>query len=1112
MTRRAGIILAEVVSLAIVAALAAAGVIAWGLSGGRIEAGFLREPAEQVFARAFEGQRIDIGAIDSVWSPDEQSVVVTATDMVIRDAEGREQARAARLSAGLPALSLARRQFRPSRIEAEGGAFTLARGDDGRISFHLGPPDSMAIAPGAQPVIQDSGTTALAELRSLRLSGVTLYAVDDQNGVDWQIDGAALDYRQEGDGLSGSASGTLVQPGGGAALKAQASVEDGVRGGVFDLSIAGFNGAASGPARGPLAFLRLLDAPASAQARVTLEQSRLREVAMTAEAGAGRLLLTEEGSPLSAVALDLVYDAEAQRVVINGANIESERVTGAASGSVEGPDVEGGFAFDLVFDDPVVSFGGAFPQPPAARRIAARGVFDPAGRAASFDALDVEAGGVTGRFSGRAALPERADGLPLPELSLAGPIEGDATPADVLRYWPLDFAAGGRDWVADHVEAGRVHDAHLMLDLTPERLEAGVLPDDAMELSFRMDGARVRYLGDMPPLEDASGAAVLRGNAFSLTMEDGRIGDLSLRDGAVDIPRLAPRGGLARISATATGSAADMLALLDREPLNLSEAFGVDPATIGGQGELAFDIWRPMRRYAPPRRIGFDLRGSFEDVSAPGPAEGLDLSEGVIALTANPNGLTAEGTARIGPVEAGIAWRETFFSGDAPGTQFDLTAALDRDDFDALGVPMRAFLEGPVPVRVRTSGDGLQVASADVEADLLAADIVVGTWNKPAGVPGEARFTFLTDAETGDIRIENGEATAPGLEARARARLDSAARLLAAEIAPLRMETYADVDQIVAGRSGEALTVSVEGGYLNLSDLVAGLWQGAAGGLGAPLELDARLGELVIAPGAPLDDALLSFTHDGEAVTTLSLDAQTGGKAVRARLLPTGGSSRTLEASSDDAGLLFRTLFGADQVRGGRLTLTGASAAPDEPWLFDARMTNFTLVQAPILARILSLASFVGMAEALSGEGIGFAEFTTDAALDAGRLTLDGARATGPSLGLSADGDIDLGMRELALDGAIAPAALGNRVLGDILGAPQGEGLFAFEYTVAGPFSAADVVVNPLSGLAPGFLRRIFEGDQALPDPEPEADVEDETAPELEPELELELEREPVAP
>jgi hypothetical protein len=76
----------------------------------------------------------------------------------------------------------------------------------------------------------------------------------------------------------------------------------------------------------------------------------------------------------------------------------------------------------------------------------------------------------------------------------------------------------------------------------------------------------------------------------------------------------------------------------------------------------------------------------------------------------------------------------------------------------------------------------------------------------------------------------------------------------------------------------------------------------------------------------------------------------------------------------------------------------------------------------------------------------------------------------------------------LNLRGAISPIYLVNAI-GSVL-TKKGEGIFAFNYTLSGPLSDPQVSVNPLSGLAPLFLRNLLrepaptvsDGPNATPD------------------------------
>jgi hypothetical protein len=94
----------------------------------------------------------------------------------------------------------------------------------------------------------------------------------------------------------------------------------------------------------------------------------------------------------------------------------------------------------------------------------------------------------------------------------------------------------------------------------------------------------------------------------------------------------------------------------------------------------------------------------------------------------------------------------------------------------------------------------------------------------------------------------------------------------------------------------------------------------------------------------------------------------------------------------------------------------------------------------------------------------------------------DGA-ASGPAVGLTADGYIDRPKNLLALKGTLVPAYGINSIvsniplLGDVLASKKGEGIIGVvTYSATGNADEPNISVNPLSALAPGILRRIFQG------------------------------------
>ncbi|MEM9055187.1 MAG: AsmA-like C-terminal region-containing protein, partial [Pseudomonadota bacterium] len=139
---------------------------------------------------------------------------------------------------------------------------------------------------------------------------------------------------------------------------------------------------------------------------------------------------------------------------------------------------------------------------------------------------------------------------------------------------------------------------------------------------------------------------------------------------------------------------------------------------------------------------------------------------------------------------------------------------------------------------------------------------------------------------------------------------------------------------------------------------------------------------------------------------------------------------------------------------------------------------------------ILSLASLRGLSDTLSGDGVLFSDIVIPVSVGGGRYIIDGGRANGPALGLTANGWIGTDGEGIEMDGVLVPSfgvnsALGGvPIIGDLFVGRKGEGIFSITYSVRGTLEKAQVAVNPLSAVTPGILRRIFENpsDTTIPE------------------------------
>jgi hypothetical protein len=139
---------------------------------------------------------------------------------------------------------------------------------------------------------------------------------------------------------------------------------------------------------------------------------------------------------------------------------------------------------------------------------------------------------------------------------------------------------------------------------------------------------------------------------------------------------------------------------------------------------------------------------------------------------------------------------------------------------------------------------------------------------------------------------------------------------------------------------------------------------------------------------------------------------------------------------------------------------------------------NFRVRNAPILARLLNVATVVGLVDVLRGEGIGFDTLRIPFTRKDGVTRFENARASGLSIGLTASGSTNSRTDAIDIEGEVIPANVLNSLLGRIpvLGGIFGgdSGVFAINYRITGTMSEPEVSANPLTVITPGFTRRIF--------------------------------------
>ena len=935
---------------------------------------------------------------------------------------------------------------------------------------------------------------------------LALYIVDQVDGLAVRIEDAELLY--EG-AESAAITGQLV------AEQTRAPFSVRREGSAVKLNVDALQLSDLGSETGRMAALNSFDVPVGADLTVELNpdstplsvKGDVRIGAGTVQLGSRTIAmnaLNASGSYTISGALSLDNFALSSRPLIaNGSlrfNRSEDRIAGDFKFSEISLDTQKIYGERLVIARP----SGAFDWNLNTRTLALR--------EADLDVLGV-------RFRGDIGAQMGAKGLSNLTLDLAG--EGVLSPVTLLRLWPEEFVGGARRWIERAVLAGQISNVGIKANLGPEAFQPGLvmingelnrrpLPDDALEVTFDVWDGRVRYISTMTPLEGALGRGILRGNSLTFDLNAASVSGMSVLDSTIVMPTLVPKGGPMIITVNGQGTAPDMLRLIDEEPFRFASLYNLNPDEFTGDGEISLTITRPIREFIERSDVTYRVKGNFRNASVPFLIFNTPLTDGEISLRADTTKLELSGPVSFGPWRADMTYDDVLGDEGITPTQATLSGLLSRDALDTFGIGMRQYFDGDIPVTIEASSEGLQLRDAKVRADLTDTNLSIDPyWAKPRGIASDMTMNIRREGEityADDVAI-----TAPGMSMDGELALRLNGQLERLRLERLFIRDVMDIDMLVTPNADRSrLDVTVGGPQLDLSPAVAQRLQNPMqSGAGLPIDLEGRFGELKLAENYVLSNAEAMFKSDGIGVERARLAGSINGEPAAAAIVP-GETGRQMSLALPDASGAAQALFGWRGIEGGVLKLEAMLPPMGEPGavIGEIEIEDIELTRAPILAQLLSLASLQGLGDTLSGGGLNFKDVESEFAYRDGVLSLRKTRASGPALGITVEGEVGLGQRILDLNGVLVPAYTANSLLGDIpligdiLVGKEGEGIVSLSWVAQGPYDAAQVAVNPLSALTPGFTREIFKPQR---DKLPDAPVE-----EIEEPIAIETEEEPT--
>lgn len=655
-----------------------------------------------------------------------------------------------------------------------------------------------------------------------------------------------------------------------------------------------------------------------------------------------------------------------------------------------------------------------------------------------------------------------------------------------LRLWPPFVAPAPREFLMKSVASGRLEQLSVATVITGEdflsldRREG--LPQEALAISFRIADGTLIVNDSLPPLERLTVEGVVDGVSTSVTSEageavlrDGR--SLDVAQGRFHVGNFWNEAEISELDFRLAGPADALASFLNSRAYARTDAVEIEPDRVGGLVDLSVNVPLLLADLPSVEDIPIRATGSLRDLSLGNMLGKETLENGDLSFEYESGDLAVSGDALLSGEQATIALRKPR---DGAG-EARISLVLDDAARARRGFDFGGKLTGPIPLVIRKVLGSATSNTASVEADLTNAAIkgVIPGWSKPAGTEGRLSFRLTNGEEIviDELTLDAGAARARGL-----LRLTREGDVRQARIDSFRISPGDDASATI-DRDGSRWKVAIRGNVLDARPFLDQISDGVSPlepGKGLDLDLDVQSAILTGHHAEAITNARLTLSLRADGARQFDLAGRFPGADIVARTgsMPDGAPIILVESRDAGATLRFADIY--THMVGGLLTFQIGSEGESRPGIMLVR--DFLLRDEPALRTIVSqqTGNTGNDGQPIDFAAARFTQARADFVRTAGRIDLVEAVMWGSEVGFKLDGFVDYAIDFMDVKGTFVPAyGLNNAfaqvpLFGVILGGNRNEGLFGVNFRVSGPASAPALTINPLSAIAPGFLRQLF--------------------------------------
>ncbi|MDQ0455941.1 YhdP family protein [Rhizobium paknamense] len=1025
-------------------------------------------------------------------------LAVAAENVTITDGEtGKQVSRTDTVKLVIDPLALLTGRVAVNEIEAEGTTF------DSSLFPAGGQTDFSKVRVDAVPSFleklfinldQVRGFIARGSLDRLRLGGITFNAQDNLgHPVAISVDDLALIRRKDG---ALAIHGQIGVNGKDSILSAEATVE-----GDRTTSLAA---TMTDLEPGALLLKRLPDGTLreGADARFNLDFvarrgtiDRAPVLSARVRADKGTIYLDGDAQELTRADLNLFYDFDKLTVELKPSVLDFGRMHVPFSGGVidldrlpQGQGQPAGYGLDLV-----VQNGTAFVESAGEEAfpfsIKAFGTF-----IHQTKELNVSEFSVLTPYGNMSSQVRVLFGDQSPEIHFHGEI-GTMRTLAVKQLWPFWMASKPRAWVLANLFGGTISNASIDVFIPAGRMKFIPTPlnlgPDELQIRFDIADSRMNVTGEIPPIRDMTGHFDLKGPHMEVKVKEGTSYFASGRkvqidDGLFTIANTYQKPLMGNIALSLSGSADAMAELATFKPMAALQKTEFVPEDFAGdvKADVTLTTGLINDQNPPPPEWKADLELSNVDLKRPFMDRKIADFDGTLSL--DQKAALLAGKAKIDDVPMEISLREPVDKKYGVTPDWKVKGRLSDDDRNKLTPGLGALVSGPVDIEISRLDDKRQLVKSDLTAATLSVPWV--GWSKGSGIAAKASVELTPQGQLQSL--DKFELDGEGFGASGKL-VVSKNGLVSADLDKVRLASADDFGVSVQMNKG-VTSIKVVGKAMDGRPLFKKLKSSGtngAPGSGKSDDVDVRvdLDKILGFNDEVLTGVKLNYATRGGNMTALKLSGVTdSGQAVVAQSDLSKGEP-LISVIAGDAGDVARLADVYSHMRGGLLDLK-IRGALGENWSGNLDIRNFRVENEDRLQKIVStpaddegrsLNSAVKKDIDVRSEK--FQRAFSRIIYRDGVLRTENGIVRGEQVGATFQGVLKDAAGRMDMTGTFMPAYGLNRlfaevpVIGFILGNGRDRGLLGITFKLTGPIESPRLTVNPLSLIAPGVFRQIFE-------------------------------------